>query len=183
MLKQSLKIREQYWPGTISEAASCHLYAKTLSSYGVNLDYAITLEKRAYKLFSKLQPGGVTVSSAAYILGWLYVQTAEDLDDIEYGIANLEEAKTIRLEYRGDPLHPWMDDIYLKLGLAYEKYNDYNRAKDYYEMLLKVRCNKYNNNQTHKEIIAVYKSLQNVYASLGDVEGEKKCRKHIRYYS
>lgn len=183
LLKQSLKIREQYWPGTISEAVSCHLYAKTLSSYGVNLDYAITLEKRAYKLFSKLQPGGVTVSSAAYILGWLYVQTAEDLDDIEYGIANLEEAKTIRLEYRGDPLHPWMDDIYLKLGLAYEKYNDYNRAKDYYEMLLKVRCNKYNNNQTHKEIIAVYKSLQNVYASLGDVEGEKKCRKHIRYYS
>lgn len=182
LLEQSLKIREQYWPGTISEATSCHLYAKVLSAYEANLDRAITLEKRAYKLFSKLQPGGAVVSSSAYILGWLYIQVAEDLDDIEYGIEKLEEAKRIRLKHR-DHLNPWMDDIYLKLGLAYEKYDDYETAKEYYELLLKVRCNKYNNNQTHKEIIAVYKYLQNVYSILGDTESEKKCKKHIRYYS
>lgn len=181
-LVESLKIREKYWPGTTYEAASCHLYAKTLSNYENKLDYAIQLEKRAYGIFTKVQPGGVNVSSAAYILGWLYVQTAEDDDDIEFGIKNLEEAKNIRIKYRGDPLHSWMEDIYLKLGLAYEKYNNYQKAKEYFELLLKVRKNKFKDNPSQRQLIEVYELLEEVYSRLGDNEGMKKCKKYLRYY-
>ncbi len=182
LLAESLKIREKYWPGTISEAASCHLYAKTLSNYENKLDYAIQLEKRAYSIFTKLQPGGVNVSSAAYILGWLYVQTAEDDEDIEFGIKNLEEAKNIRMKYRGDPLHSWMEDIYLKLGLAYEKFKNDQKAKEYFELLLKVRTNKFKDNPSQRQLIEVYELLKKVYSRLGDNENMKKCKKYLRYY-
>lgn len=182
LLVESLKIREKYWSGTISEAASCHLYAKTLSNYENKLDYAKQLEKRAYSIFTKLQPGGVNVSSAAYILGWLYVQTAEDNEDMEFGIKNLEEAKNIRIKYRGDPLHSWMEDIYLKLGLAYEKFKNDQKAKEYFELLLQVRTNKFKDNPSQRQLIEVYELLNEVYSRLGDNEGIKKCRKYLRYY-
>ncbi|MCD7837719.1 MAG: toll/interleukin-1 receptor domain-containing protein [Clostridiales bacterium] len=182
LLKESLAIREKYWPGTISEAASCHLYAKTLSAYQTKLDFAIQLEKRAHNIFSRLQPGGVNVSSTAYILGWLYVQTAEDADDLEFGIEKLEEAKRIRLKHRGDPLHSWMEDVYLKLGLAYEKINNDSKAKEYFELLLQVRTNKYRDNPVQTPLIQSYRLLQDVYARLGDKDGEKKCKKYLRYH-
>lgn len=183
LLKESLSIREQYWRGTVSEAASCHLYAKTLSQYETNLAYAIQLEKKAHGIFSRLQPEGVNVSSTAYILGWLYIQTAEDEEDLEFGIRNLEEAKRIRIKHRGDPLHSWMEDVYLKLGLAYEKYSDDDKAKEYFELLLEVRRNKYRNNPSQKQLVEVYKLLKRVYARLGDSEGEKKCKKYLKYYA
>lgn len=181
LLKESLSIRELYWAGTVSEAASCHLYAKTLSAYEKNLDYAIQLEKRAHNIFSKLQPNGVNVSSSAYILGWLYVQTAEDDEDVEFGISKLEEARKIRIIHRGDPLHSWMEDIYLKLGISYEKIKDYQKAKENYEFLLKVRTNKYKDNPSQVQLKETYELLQRIYNYLGDVEGEKKCRKYLRY--
>ena len=183
LLNESLCIRKKYWPGTISEAASCHLYAKTLSAYNIKLDFAMQLEKEAHRIFSKLQPEGVNVSSSAYILGWLYVQTAEDEDDIEFGIGKLEEAKRIRIAYRGDPMHSWMEDIYLKLGISYEKINNYQKAKDNYEMLLKIRINKYKDNPSQKEVIENYRLLERVYHILGDCDAEKKCKKYLKYYS
>lgn len=183
LLKESLSIREKYWSGTVSEAASCHLYAKTLSEYDTNLDLALRLEKKAHNLFSKFQPNGVNVSSSAYILGWLYVQTAEDKEDIEFGIKNLEDAKKIRIKHRGDPLHSWMEDIYLKLGLSYEKINDFQKAKENYELLLKVRTNKYRDNPSQRQLIEIYELLQNVYRHLGDMDGEKRCKKYLRYHS
>lgn len=181
LLRESLSIREQYWSGTISEAASCHLYAKTLSAYETKLDFAIQLEKRAHRIFSKLQPGGINVSSTAYILGWLYIQTAEDEDDIEFGIEKLEEAKKIRIDRRG-PYHSWMEDIYLKLGLAYEKYGDDQKAKEYFESLLKVRISKYGKESSQKQLPEVYKLLLGVYTRLEDKEGEKRCKKYLRYH-
>lgn len=181
LLKESLRIREEYWKGTISEAASCHLYAKTLSAFGEKLEYAISLEKRAYQIFSKLQPNGVNVSSAAYILGWLFIQTSEDSDDIEYGIGKLEEAKEIRISYRGDPLHPWMEDIYLKLGQAYERFGDHHKALDYYKLLLSVRLKKFDNDRSNTYVLETYKLLQNIYVIIGDKEGEKECRRNLRY--
>lgn len=182
LLKESLTIREQYWPGTISEAASCHLYAKTLSEYETNLELAIRLEKKAHGIFSRLQPEGVNVSSTAYILGWLYVKCAEDEEDLEFGIEKLEEAKRIRIKHRGE-LHSWMEDIYLKLGLAYEKKKDDKKAKEYFELLLEVRNNKYGDNPSQKQLLEAYELLQHVYARLGDAENEKKCRKYLRYHA
>lgn len=181
LYKQSLEIRQQFWSNTISEAASCHLYAKALSEYQVNLTLAIELEKRAYKLFSSLQPGHINVSSAAYILGWLYVQTAEDLDDIEFGIQKLLEAKNIRLKGR-EKLHPWFEDIYLKLGLAYQKAGQMNEAKDYFELLLQVREKKYSDVTDEKPITEAYQLLQTVYEALDDTEGIRKCKKYLKYH-
>lgn len=181
LLEESLSIRKRHWIGPISEAASYHLYAKTLSTYEEKLDLAIQLEKQAYNIFSEIQPGGVNLSSAAYILGWLYVQTAVDQDDLEYGIGKLEEAKRIRIEHRGDPLHPWMEDIYLKLGKAYAKLDDIQKAKDYFELLLAVRVNKYKGKPSEKQLVEVYELLQDIYWKLGDSEGQKKCSRFLRY--
>lgn len=182
LLRESLAIRSKYWPGTVSEGASCHLYAKTLSSYGVKLDYAIQLEKRAYRIFAKLQPGGVNVSSASYILGWLYIQTASDEDDISFGIERLEEAKQIRIKHRGDPLHPWMEDIYLKLGLAYDKKGNAEKAKEYFELLLDVRNSKYSNDPSQEPIAEVYELLLSVYSKLNDTEKVKRIKKYLKYH-
>lgn len=181
LYKQSLEIRQQFWTDTISEAASCHLYAEALSEYQVNLTMAIELEKRAYKLFSSLQPGHINVSSAAYILGWLYVQTAEDLDDIEFGIQKLLEAKNIRLKGR-EKLHPWFEDIYLKLGLAYQKAGQMNEAKNYFELLLQVREKKFSDVIDDKPITESYQILQKVYEALDDTEGMRKCKKYLKYH-
>ena len=182
LLRDSLTIRSKYWPDTVSEGASCHLYAKTLSAYGVKLDYAILLEKKAYRLFSKLQPNGVNVSSAAYILGWLYVQTATNEDDIVFGIEKLEEAKHIRIKHRGDPLHPWMEDIYLKLGLAYKKKGNLEKAKEHFELLLDVRNNKYMNNPSQKPISEVHELLIPIYYELNEVEKMKRSQNYLRYH-
>lgn len=181
LYQQSLEIRQQLWPDTISEASSCHLYAKALSEYQINLKLAVELEKRAYKLFSSLQPGHINVSSAAYILGWLYVQTADDLDDIEFGIQKLLEAKDIRLKGR-EELHPWFEDIYLKLGLAYQKAGRMNEAKEYFELLLQVREKKYCYVTDDKPITESYQLLQTVYEALDDTEGVKKCKKYLKYH-
>lgn len=182
LLQLSLNIREKYWSDTISEATSCHLYAKTLSNYNTKLDLAIKLEKKAYRIFTKLQPGGVNLSSAAYILGWLYVLTAEeDDDDLEYGIMNLEEAKKIRIQHRGDPIHPWMEDIYLKLGIAHKKKKDMVKAKEYFELLLQVREKKFKDNLSQQQIIDAHKKLKEVYKELGDTDGEQRCEKYLRY--
>ena len=180
---ESLNIREKFWPGTISEAASCHLYAKFLSVYDKKLDLAMKLEKRAHQIFKKLQPDGVNVSSTSYILGWLYVQTAEDEEDILFGIKLLEDAKRIRIEHRGNPLHSWMEDIYLKLALSYKKIEDYEKQKEYLELLLQVRQNKYKDTPSQKELIETYELLQEVYNQIGDLEQEKSCKKYLRYYS
>ena len=179
--QESLDLRLKYWPGTISEASSCHLYAKALSRYETKPDLAIELEKRAYKLFSALQPKSTNVSSAAYILGWLYVQTAEDSDDIEYGIQKLLEAKNIRLKGR-EPLHPWFEDIYLKLGLAYQKAGNPSEAKAYFELLLQVRENKYREVTDDTPLIESYQLLQTVYEELNDTDGIKKCKKYLKYH-
>ena len=104
-------------------------------------------------------------------------------EDIEFGINSLEEAKEIRIRHRGNPLHSWMEDIYLKLGISYEKMKDYEKAKENYELLLKIRTNKYRDNPSQKQLIEVYELLQKVYEYLGDMEGEKKCKKYLRYYS
>ena len=182
LLSQSLEIREKYWIGPRSEAASCHLYAKVMSKYRVHLDDAIRLEKRAYKIFSEVEPGSVSVSSAQYILGWLYVLTAEDDDDMEYGIQNLEEAKLLRLKNRNDPLDGWMDDIYLKLAQSYRMIKKYEEAREYMELLKELRIKKYPNQPSHPEILDVYKELQCLYEILGKTEEAKKCRKYLRYH-
>ena len=181
LLEESLRIRETYWKDTVSEANSCHLYAKTLSIFGEKLDKAISLEKRAYKIFQTHQPNGVNVSSAVYILGWLYIQTAEGREDIEYGISKLEEAREIRTNYRGDPLHPWMEDIYLKLGLAYERFGDNTKALEYYKLLLDVRLRKFRQDRSNSYIIESYQLLLRIYTALDDTEGQKECRRHLKY--
>ena len=183
LLKLSLELRQKYFPGQISEASSCHLYAKALSMYESDLDHAIRLEKRAYNIFNALQPNGVNLSSASYLLGWLYVQTALDTEDILYGISLIEKAKHLRLCYRGDAYHPWMEDIYLKLGLAYQKVNNQQAAKECFEALLIVTQNKYRQDTTSAHLIQVNKLLLEVYHSLHDTVGEKKCLHFLRYSS
>ena len=180
LLKESLQIRERFWKNSLSEAASCHLYAKVLSAFQQKLDYAITLEKRAYHIYKTLQPNTSNVSSAAYILGWLYVLTADDAEDVSFGIEKLEEAKEIRIRSR-DRLHPWMEDIYLKLGMAYEKIEDHRRAADYYQLLLDVRERKYSAELNSNYIRDTYLLLCGVYEKLGDEDGMKRCRKKLRY--
>lgn len=182
LLQQSLSIRQTYWPGSVSEAASSHLYAKVLSQYGQQLDYAKQLEQRAYKIFNERQPGSANVSSAAYILGWLYVQTATDDDDLEYGIQLLEEARQLRLLLRGDILHPWMEDIYQKLGFAYEKNRMYEEAKECFLLLLNLRKNKYKHYTEKNMLIEVYTWLYPIYVQLNDVEGQKECKRYLRYH-
>lgn len=80
-------------------------------------------------------------------------------------------------------MHSWMEDIYLKLGISYEKINNYQKAKDNYEMLLKIRINKYKDNPSQKEVIENYRLLERVYHILGDCDAEKKCKKYLKYYS
>lgn len=151
--------------------------------YESDLDHAIRLEKRAYNIFNALQPNGVNLSSASYLLGWLYVQTALDTEDILYGISLIEKAKHLRLCYRGDAYHPWMEDIYLKLGLAYQKVNNQQAAKECFEALLIVTQNKYRQDTTSAHLIQVNKLLLEVYHSLHDTVGEKKCLHFLRYSS
>lgn len=183
LLEESLSIREKYWKGTISEAAACHLYAKVLSKYGINLEKAMELEKRAYKIFERLQPDSANVSSSAYILGWLYVQMGEDKDDFEYGIELLEEAKTIRLKIRGgDELNPWMEDMYLKLGMAYEKIENYNFAKIYFELLHDLQKIKYRNDMTNMHVLNTIKLLKEIYEKLGDDEKVNEFKKILRRF-
>ena len=121
------------------------------------------------------------MSSAAYMLGWLFIQTAEDQDDIEYGISKLEEAREIRASFRGGPLHPWMEDIYLKLGQAYERSRDYKKALQCYQLLLEVRLRKFNNDHSNIYILETYQLLLTIYTALGDQTGQKVCRKHLKY--
>jgi hypothetical protein len=189
LLEQSLSIREKYWPNTISEAASCHLYAKMLSKYDSNLEKAISLEKRALSIFKRIDQEadanhkqGANISSAKYILGWLYVQQASDNDDLEDGIELLEEAKEQRLKDRGDVLHFWMEDIYLKLAQAYEKAEKYSEAEDYYNLLIKLQNKKYKENLSDKNILSTYRMLMELYDKMGKNAEAKKCRRLIRKY-
>ena len=183
LLKFSLELRQKYFPGQISEASSCHLYAKALSMYESNLDHALKLEKRAYNIFIALQPDGVNLSSASYLLGWLYVQTALDTEDILHGISLIEKAKHLRLRYRGDAYHPWMEDIYLKLGLAYQRIDNLQAAKECFEALLIVTKNKYRQETTSAHLIQVNTLLLEVYRRLHDTPNEMKCLRFLRYNS
>lgn len=183
LLKFSLELRQKYFPGQISEASSCHLYAKALSMYESNLDHALKLEKRAYNIFNALQPDGVNLSSASYLLGWLYVQTALDTEDILHGISLIEKAKHLRLRYRGDAYHPWMEDIYLKLGLAYQRIDNLQAAKECFEALLIVTKNKYRQETTSAHLIQVNTLLLEVYRRLHDTPNEMKCLRFLRYNS
>ena len=70
------------------------------------------------------------------------MQTADDLDDIEFGIQKLLEAKDIRLKGR-EELHPWFEDIYLKLGLAYQKAGKMNEAKEYFETVITTKSKRF----------------------------------------
>jgi len=183
MLSDSLDIRKRFMANSPNEAASNHLYAKVLSNFGTKLDDAIKMERAALKFFSKQDPEGVNVSSAKYILGWLYVLTAEDDDDIEFGIEYIEAAKKIRLKHRGDELHPWMEDIYKKLGLSYFKLKDYDKSYEYFVLLEKVQNQKFSNNKYADELIETYKNLVLVCESLGKDDERKKYKKLIRKYS
>lgn len=183
LLKDSLLLRERFRKDTLAEASSCHMYAKALSAYQRDLEYALSLEKRAYKIHSAVRPGSGLVSSSAYILGWLYVQTANDKEDILYGIEKLEESKQIRLDFSSSSTYWWMEDIYLKLGMAYEKYGDINKALEYYELLLEIRANKYGEDSSDKKMVEAYTLLLNAYKSNGDKENAKRCEKYLRYHS
>jgi len=181
MLSDSLNIRKKQMPGSLSEAASNHLYAKVLSNFETNLEQAIEMEKSALKYFSKTETNGVNVSSAKYILGWLFVQTAEDNEDIEDGIRYIEEAKEIRLKHRGDALHPWMEDVYRKLGLSYFKLGDYEKAKEYYELLEQLLENKYVSNPYGNEFYDTYGVLADIHSKLGNADDERKYRKKQKH--
>ena len=76
-----------------------------------------------------------------------------------------------------------MEDIYLKLALSYKKIKDYEKQKEYLELLLQVRQNKYKDNPSQKELIETYELLQEVYKQIGDLDREKSCKKYLRYYS
>lgn len=182
LLSDSLEIRKKYCANARNEAASNHLYAKVLSNYNTRLDEAIAMEKSALQFFKKEDPDGVNVSSAEYILGWLYVQSAVDEEDIEFGIEYLEKAKNIRLRHRGDELHPWMEDIYQKLGLSYIRVNDFLKACEYFELLEKVQKKKYANDIFSKELYDTYGNLTKVYGALGRKEDEMKYKKLQKYY-
>lgn len=181
LFEASLKIREKYWPDSPKEAISCHLYAKALSKYEIDLETAKTLEKRAFKIYKRENGGDADISSVEYMLGWLYIQTAEDEDDIEYGIEFLEDARKHRLKVR-DEFHPWMEDIYLKLALAYEKISNYTKARKYFEILREVQIRKYHNDMTTPEILDTYRHLQKIYSGLGENEAAKQCKRILRKY-
>ena len=74
-----------------------------------------------------------------------------------------------------------MEDIYLKLGMAYEKIEDHRRAADYYQLLLDVRERKYSAELNSNYIRDTYLLLCGVYEKLGDEDGMKRCRKKLRY--
>ena len=168
LMKESLRLREKYWHESISEASSYHLYAKVLSKFECKLDDAIRYEKKAESFFSKKQEGGRNDSSAKYILGWLFVQKANgNVRLIEHGIDLLETAKEMRINNTGAD-NIWMEDIYRKLGQAYEKKEDYEKARINYEALLNVAVNKYSPEKSHPVIIETYKYLSHVYRQLNE---------------
>lgn len=168
LMKKSLEIREKYWQGTISEASSYHLYAKVLSKFDCKLDDAIRYEKKAEAFFSKTQPESRNDSSAKYILGWLFVQKSNgNVRLIDHGIDLLETAKEMRIKNTGSN-NIWMEDIYRKLGQAYELKKDYDKARINYEALLNVAVKKYSSEMNHPVIIETYKHLSDVYKRLGE---------------
>ena len=182
LLLESLKIREKYWSGTQSEAASYHLYAKVLSEYQYKLEEAVKYEKKADRFFSSRQPGSRNESSSKYILGWLNIQLSEDDEELfEYGLSLLEEAKNIRINIVGR-YGFWMEDIYRKLGVAYAMKNDIKKAAFYFGELLEVAKNKYASDKSNSVIIEAHKYLERLYSQLGEDEKANRSKKYLRMY-
>lgn len=182
LMAESLEIRERYWNGTLSEAASCHLYAKVLSELECKLEDALQYEKRADRLYSLKQPGGRNESSSKYILGWLYIQLSDGDEDLfDYGLELLEKAREIRIRNVGR-YGIWMEDIYRKLGIAYDQKNDLRKAAFYFEELLRVAQEKYASDKANPVILEAHRYLERLYTQLSEPEKASRSRKYLRIY-
>lgn len=181
LLRESLALRERYGKGTIKEAVGYHQFAKALCEYQQNLDEALKLERVAERFFDKNQPGTRNDSSAKYLLGWIYVQKAEDdREMLAHGIEYLEKGKAIRLSYV-DEFHEWMEDVYRKLAEAYRLYGDNDTAIVYYEKLLKVAQKKHPNDKSNPVILEAYRSLAELYEQVQDMQNAAEARRYIKY--
>lgn len=93
----------------------------------------------------------------------------------------MEKAKDIRIKNVGQ-YGFWMEDIYRKLGLAYEMKNDINKAVFYFEELLEVAKYKYESDKSSSVIIETHKSLERLYSQLGEAEKAKRSKKYLQIY-
>lgn len=179
LLETSVRLREKYFPNSQSLATSYHLYAKVLSELNYEIDKAIDMEKKAYKIFSSKEERGINVASALYIFGYLLVLKNADEDTTRQGIKFIEEAKEIRLNKRGDIYHSWMEDIYLKLAKVYIKVGNIDKSIEYFELLKTLRQKKYKGNTNNQKIIDVYKELRELYKIVGDNNKLNECDKFL----
>ena len=182
---ESLCLRRKYAEGTISEASSCHLYSKALSELGLGDDFqtAINLSKRAHDLTLERSVENVYKSSMVYNHTWIKIKSLdsekiENIDVIEKLISELKNAEEIRASGRGKD-HNWMEDIYLKLGLSYEKINKLEEAQKYFEKLEKIRTKKYRN-KSHKCLIELYSYLHGIYNKLNNSDGMRRCTVYLK---
>lgn len=177
----ALSIREKGLPGTNSEAVACHQYAKILIKFEEKLEYAIQLEERALRIFSRIEKNSVNCASALSGLGWLYVLTAQNDDDLNEGIATLLEAMEMMRAKRGS-LHPQLTSIYSRLADAYAKCGNNEEERKYLELVFTIRSKqRRSGSQEDSHLKEAIQKLLRYAKDAGETEKVRFYRRHLRY--